>query len=230
MSFLLLMYLAALPQKEVLTYDVWLGPLYAGEMKLSFIETYFDGIPCWRFRSVLRTTNGAALLFSLNDTIYSYVSRDDFRTLYFEKRMHETNYDTVIKVRYDWGNNLIRYEDGSTYSLEQGTLDIVSIYYYLRLYPLSVGDEREIILHVDRKTDKSLVKAVSETAVRSQASSGGSYWCTKLVPEVKGKGSFGTGGNMIFYMTADEQRIPALIRTMMNLGAITARLKSVWKE
>lgn len=230
MKLALFFYLSVLPHKEVLTYDVWLGPLYAGEMTLSVIETEFETTPCYRFRSVLRTTDGAAMLFSLNDTIYSYVSKDEFRTLYFEKRMHETNYDTLIKVRYDWQNGLIRYEDGSTFPLEQGTLDIVSIYYYFRLYPLNAGEGREVILHVDRKTDKSLVKAVSETAVRSQASPEGSFRCTKLVPEVKGKGSFGTGGNMIFYMTADEQRMPALIRTMMNLGAITARLKWVWKE
>ncbi|MCK4231582.1 DUF3108 domain-containing protein, partial [candidate division WOR-3 bacterium] len=153
MKVLLLLYLAALPQKEVLTYDVNLGPLYAGEMKLSFIETEFEGQHCYRFRSVLSSLESLAWLFTLNDTIYSYVTRDSFKVLYFEKRMHETNYDTVIRVRFDWEGQRICYEDGSSYPLLPGTLDIVSIYYYFRLNPLAVDEERDVVLHADRMTE-----------------------------------------------------------------------------
>jgi len=225
-----LLYLAALPQKEVLTYDVNLGPLYAGEMKLSFIETEFEGQHCYRFRSVLTSLEGLSWLFTLNDTIYSYVTRDSFKVLYFEKRMHETNYDTVIRVRFDWETNRILYEDGSSYPLLPGTLDIVSIYYYFRLNPLAVGEERDVVLHADRMTERASVQAVKEVAVRSQASPTGSFVCTKLVPDVRGKGSFGSGGNLIFYLTNDENLYPALIRTVMTIGSISARLKWIWFE
>lgn len=227
---MLLLYLAALPQKEVLTYDVNLGPLYAGEMKLSFIETEFEGQHCYRFRSVLSSLESLAWLFTLNDTIYSYVTRDSFKVLYFEKRMHETNYDTVIRVRFDWEGQRICYEDGSSYPLLPGTLDIVSIYYYFRLNPLAVNEERDVVLHADRMTERATVQAVKEVAVRSQASPTGSFTCTKLVPDVRGRGSFGSGGNLIFYLTNDENLYPALIRTLMTIGSISARLKWIWQE
>jgi len=230
MKVLLLLYLAALPQKEVLTYDVNLGPLYAGEMKLSFIETEFEGQHCYRFRSVLSSLESLAWLFTLNDTIYSYVTRDSFKVLYFEKRMHETNYDTVIRVRFDWEGQRICYEDGSSYPLLPGTLDIVSIYYYFRLNPLAVDEERDVVLHADRMTERATVQAVKEVAVRSQASPTGSFTCTKLVPDVRGRGSFGSGGNLIFYLTNDENLYPALIKTVMTIGSINARLKWVWSE
>jgi hypothetical protein len=230
MKVLLLLYLAALPQKEVLTYDVNLGPLYAGEMKLSFIETEFEGQHCYRFRSVLSSLESLAWLFTLNDTIYSYVTRDSFKVLYFEKRMHETNYDTVIRVRFDWEGQRICYEDGSSYPLLPGTLDIVSIYYYFRLNPLAVDEERDVVLHADRMTERATVQAVKEVAVRSQASPTGSFTCTKLVPDVRGRGSFGSGGNLIFYLTNDENLYPALIRTVMTIGSISARLKWIWQE
>ncbi len=227
---MLLLYLAALPQKEVLTYDVNLGPLYAGEMKLSFIETEFEGQHCYRFRSVLSSLESLAWLFTLNDTIYSYVTRDSFKVLYFEKRMHETNYDTVIRVRFDWEGQRICYEDGSSYPLLPGTLDIVSIYYYFRLNPLAVNEERDVVLHADRMTERATVQAVKKVAVRSQASPTGSFTCTKLVPDVRGRGSFGSGGNLIFYLTNDENLYPALIRTLMTIGSISARLKWIWQE
>ena len=230
MKVLLLLYLAALPQKEVLTYDVNLGPLYAGEMKLSFIETEFEGQHCYRFRSVLSSLESLAWLFTLNDTIYSYVTRDSFKVLYFEKRMHETNYDTVIRVRFDWEGQRICYEDGSSYPLLPGTLDIVSIYYYFRLNPLAVDEERDVVLHADRMTERATVQAVKEVVVRSKASPSGSFSCTKLVPDVRGKGSFGSGGNLIFYLTNDENLYPALIRTLMTVGSISARLKWIWQE
>jgi len=227
---LIFLYLAALPQKEVLAYDVNLGPIYAGEMKLSCVQTEFEGQPCYRFRSVLNSLESLAWLFTINDTIYSYVSRDDFRTLYFEKRMHETNYDTLIKVRYDWEAGLIRYEDGTTYPLSDGTLDILSIYYYFRLNPLKMGESRAVVLHADRMTDRAVVQVAKEVWVRSSASPQGRFWCTKLVPDVAGKGSFGPGGGLLFYLTKDEHRLPALIKTVMTVGSITARLKWIWQE
>lgn len=230
MKILLALYLASLPTKEVLTYDVHLGPLYAGEMKLSFIETEFEGQLCYRFRSVLTSLESLSWLFTLNDTIYSYVTREGFKVLYTEKRMHETNYDTTIRVRFDWETNRILYEDGSSYPLLPGTLDIVSIYYYFRLNPLKVGEERDVVLHADRMTEQATVQAVKEVAVRSQASPTGSFVCTKLVPDVSGKGSFGSGGNLIFYLTNDENLYPALIRTVMTIGSINARLKWIWRE
>ncbi len=230
MKILLFLYLAALPHKEVLTYDVHLGPLYAGEMKLSFSQTEFEGQPCYRFRSVLTSLESLSWLFVLNDTIYSYVTRDSFKVLYVEKRMHETNYDTIIRVRYDWETNRILYEDDSSYPLLPGTLDIVSIYYFFRLNPLAVGEERDVVLHADRVTETATVQAVKEVWVRSQASPQGRFWTTKLVPDVSGKGSFGSGGNLIFYLTNDDHLYPALIRTVMTIGSINARLKWVWRE
>ena len=230
MKLLLLLYVAALPTKEVLTYDVHLGPIYAGQMELFMNETTFEGQPCYSLRSVLTSLEGLSWLFSINDTIYSYVTRDSFKVLYFEKRMHETNYDTVIRVRFDWETNRICYEDGSSYPLLPGTLDVVSIYYYFRLNSLAVGEERDVVLHADRITEQATVKAVKEVAVRSQASPTGSFVCAKLVPDVRGKGSFGSGGNLIFYLTNDENLYPALIRTVMTIGSITARLKWVWSE
>lgn len=230
MKLLLLLYVAALPTKEVLTYDVHLGPIYAGQMELFFYETTFEGQPCYSLRSVLNSLESLAWLFTINDTIYSYVTRDSFKVLYFEKRMHETNYDTVIRVRFDWEGQRICYEDGSSYPLLPGTLDVVSIYYYFRLNSLAVGEEREVVLHADRMTERATVQAVKEVAVRSQASPTGSFVCTKLVPDVRGKGSFGSGGNLIFYLTNDENLYPALIKTVMTIGSITARLKWVWSE
>ncbi|TET23755.1 MAG: DUF3108 domain-containing protein, partial [Candidatus Stahlbacteria bacterium] len=193
-------------------------------------EATFEVQPCYSLRSVLNALESLAWLFTINDTIYSYVTRDSFKVLYFEKRMHETNYDTVIRVRFDWEGQRICYEDGSSYPLLPGTLDVVSIYYFFRLNPLAVDEERDVVLHADRMTERATVQAVKEVAVRSQASPTGSFTCTKLVPDVRGRGSFGSGGNLIFYLTNDENLYPALIRTVMTVGSITARLKWVWSE
>lgn len=230
MKILFFLYLAILPQREVLVYDVWLGPIYAGTMKLSMLETEFAGEEVYQFRSTLNSLSEMNWLFTLNDTLYSYVRKADFKVMYFEKRIHETNYDTTIGVTYDWEDKVVRYEDGTTYPLAEGTLDLVSIYYYFRLNPLQVGEEREVIVHADRQTDRATVRAVKETWVHSQASPDARYWCTKLVPNVAGKGSFGSGGNLIFYLTQDQYHMPALIKTTMGLGSITARLRWKWRS
>lgn len=228
MRLFLFFFLAALPAKESLTYDVHLGPLHAGEMELFAEEVEFEGKPCYRFRSVLSSLEGLSWLFTLNDTLYSYVTKDSFKVLYFEKHMHETNYDTLIKVRYDWDKGAIIYGDGSEYPLAPGTLDIVSIYYFFRLNPLKQGEQRRVILHADRVTETAVVTAEKETKVRSQAAEDGSFTCTRLVPEVEDKEGFGPQGNLIIYVSKDQNLYPVLIQTRMRLGSITARLKWIW--
>ncbi|MBN2379828.1 DUF3108 domain-containing protein [candidate division WOR-3 bacterium] len=230
MKILLLFLLSALPSKEVLAYDVYMGPIHAGTMKLIVTESTYDGKPCYRFRSILNSFESASWLFTLNDTLISYVSKDSFKVLYFEKRMHETNYDTLIKVHYDWQGGRILYEDGASYPLMPGTLDIVSIYYYFRLNPLKVGEETQAILHADRITEQATVKAIKEVAVRTTSSPTGSLMCTKYVPDVEGKGSFGSGGNLLFYLSNDDSHRPTLIKTVMTLGSLSARLKWSWSE
>jgi len=230
MKIFLFLMLSMLPSKEVLAYDVHLGPIHAGTMKLIVTESIFDGKPCYRFRSILNTLESVNWLFTLNDTLISYVTKDSFKVLYFEKRMHETNYDTLIKVRYDWEGGRILYQDGTSYPLLPGTLDIVSIYYYFRLNPLEVGDETQAVLHADRITEQATVKAVKEVAVRTSSSHTGSLKCIKYVPDVEGKGSFGSGGNLLFYLSSDDSHRPVLIKTVMTLGSLTARLKWTWSE
>ncbi|MBD3286591.1 DUF3108 domain-containing protein [candidate division WOR-3 bacterium] len=230
MKILLLLLLSALPSKEVLAYDVHLGPIHAGTMKLILTETTYQDQPCYRFRSILNSLESMDWLFTLNDTLISYVTKDSFKVLYFEKRMHETNYDTIIRVRFDWEGDRIIYEDGASFPLPPGTLDVVSIYYYFRLNPLDVGEETLAVLHADRITEQATVRAVKEVAVRTSSSSTGSLMCTKYVPDVEGKGSFGSGGNLLFYLSNDSYHRPALIKTVMTLGSLTARLKWAWSE
>lgn len=227
---LIFLALSALPSKEVLNYDVYLGPIYAGNMRLTLLETEFEGRPCYRLRSVLNSVESLSWLFNLNDTLYSYVTRDSFKVLYTEKRIHETGYDTVVRVDYDWEAGLIRYEDDSTYELKPGTLDLVSIYYYFRINPLGAGDSTRVILHADGKTEEALVRAVRETRVRSQASQEGSFLCTMLTSEVAGKASFGSGGQLAFYLSNDSLQMPVLIKTLMKFGSIDARLGWDWRR
>ncbi|TET21637.1 MAG: hypothetical protein E3J71_08900, partial [Candidatus Stahlbacteria bacterium] len=68
MKLLLLLYVAALPTKEVLTYDVHLGPIYAGQMELFFYEATFEVQPCYSLRSVLNSLERLAWLFTISDT------------------------------------------------------------------------------------------------------------------------------------------------------------------
>jgi len=112
--------------------------------------------------------------------------------------------------------------------IEDGTHDLTSGMYYLRMQPMSVGKQIEITV-----SDSGLVYTVPVyvTAREQQKSIFGKVWCWRVEPVV-----FGTGrlieqkGSMIIWFTDDDRRIPVRSRLSTEVGKVDIKLKSVTKN
>lgn len=111
--------------------------------------------------------------------------------------------------------------------IEDGTHDLTSGMYYLRMQPMSVGKQIEITV-----SDSGLVYKVPVyvTAREQQKSILGKVWCWRVEPVV-----FGTGrlieqkGSMIIWFTDDERRLPVRSRLNTEVGKVDIKLRSVSK-
>lgn len=112
--------------------------------------------------------------------------------------------------------------------IEEGTHDLTSGLYYLRMQPMSVGKQIEI-----KVSDSGLVYTVPVyvTAREQQKSIFGKVWCWRVEPVV-----FGTGrlieqkGSMIIWFTDDERRLPIRSRLNTEVGKVDIKLKSISKN
>lgn len=79
-----------------LRYGMYLGPIKAGEAQLITRNVTYDGKEAVRMDLIARTTSAVEKIFSLNDTITTFMKADDMTSMYFSKHCFEGD-DIVLE-------------------------------------------------------------------------------------------------------------------------------------
>ncbi|MBN2465059.1 DUF3108 domain-containing protein [candidate division WOR-3 bacterium] len=206
---------------ERLDYSVRYGPVSIGTLTLRTLEPETVGsAECWHFRADMELTRSFSWLFWADYRLETWCRVSDMSTLRSYKRTREPRYRAEWTASYDPEQATVSYSDGQVCSMELGSRDLLSTWYYFRALPLLAGDTVRTPLHVDRRNYR-LVAAVQETRpVRTPA---GVFDCVAIVPDAGGPLS-------TVYLTDDELRIPVSIRTRVGGLVVTAVLRSVSRE
>lgn len=130
-------------KNEVLSYGLYIGPVKAGEARLTTKKTAWKGQDAVMMQLVARTTKAAEKIFSLNDTLTTYVRPADAAPIHFQKHCIEED-DIVFEnddfTRLDdgtWQGRLSKtYKDGhvkaKTVSSKSPIYDMISVVAYAR--------------------------------------------------------------------------------------------------
>ena len=76
-------------KNETLKYALYIGPIKAGEASFVTKNTTFEGQKVVRMDLIARTTSAAEKIFSMNDTLTTYLDADNVRPVYFRKSCNE---------------------------------------------------------------------------------------------------------------------------------------------
>lgn len=206
---------------ERLDYGLHYGPVSIGTLALETLAPdTVGGVECRHFRADLELTRSFSWLFWANYRLETWCRIPDMVTLRSYKRTREPRYRAEWTADYDTARSLVRYSDGKTVSIEPGTRDLLSTWYYFRTLPLAVGDTVRTALHVDKR-NYHLVAVVR--AAKDVATPAGIFDCLAVVPSAGGP--LGT-----VYLTDDADRIPAAIRTRVGGLVVSASLRSISRE
>lgn len=130
-------------KNEVLDYGLYIGPVKAGEARLTTKKTAWKGQDAVMMQLVARTTKAAEKIFSLNDTLTTYVRPADAAPIHFQKHCIEED-DIVFEnddfTRLDdgtWQGKLSKtYKDGhvkaKTVNSKSPIYDMISVVAYAR--------------------------------------------------------------------------------------------------
>lgn len=210
---------------EQLAYAVKYGPLTAGTLTLSVAGTVPLGPDtAYHFVCELKSNPSYRFLFSVDDRLDSFARTRDLVTLRTEKRVHEGAYRQILGADFDYGRGIVSYSDRSQYPLLPDSRDLLTLWYYFRTLPVKVGDDFDVQSHTDKKNYSFTVKVADTERVVSPA---GSFRCYVLKPDVRSKGIFGKGGELIVYLSADAKKLPVVIKSKMFLGYLNAVLCSI---
>ena len=224
-------------KNETLKYALYIGPIKAGEASFVTRNTTFEGQKVVRMDLIARTTSAAEKIFSMNDTLTTYLDADNVRPVYFRKSCNEGGDIYTETARYTYASDGTcraqmrkNYMDGrvkeKTQNSRTAVYDMVSVMGYARAMNTSGMTEGK---HIDFKLvdaaeilDECLVYQGRETVKLS----GKKYNCLvfKLVEPYWEKGKTKFKDILTIYITDDNARKIVQMDIKFKVGSAKARI------
>ena len=224
-------------KNETLKYALYIGPIKAGEASFITRNTTFEGRKVVRMDLVARTTSAAEKLFSMNDTLTTYLDADIVRPIYFRKSCNEGGDVYTEWARFTYAQDGTcaahmrkNYMDGrvkeKTQNSRTAVYDMVSVMGYARAMNTSGLTEGK---HIDFKLvdaaeilDECLIYQGRETVKLS----GKKYNCLvfKLVEPYWEKGKTKFKDILTIYITDDNARKIVQMDIKFKVGSAKAKL------
>ncbi|MFH0911436.1 MAG: DUF3108 domain-containing protein [Planctomycetota bacterium] len=221
---------------ERLTYAVkWKG-MAAGEAVLSVNrKTTVDGRPAYYLSLETESNDFLGTFYKVQDKVRSYVDAETGHSLLFIRDIQEGGYRANDFLQFDYDKNLQYYRTIKTASdtarasektprpIPGPLQDPLSVLYYLRHTPLSVGMAREILVGSRKRTGILRVEVLREERVDLPDLGGFDALVVKLA---NGGAAQGTYDPAVFNAKGEiqvwaekETNIPLLIRVGLPIGS-----------
>jgi hypothetical protein len=187
-----------------------------------------QGEPAFHFVFRARTYPALDILYPVDGTIGGYTDLALTHSFRLEKDMREGWTRRAYRVDFDWGRRVADYiKRGKTrrrVPLPDGTLDMLSILYYVRSLPLRSGMTVTRPLNSGKKIHLAEALVVRQETIMV----GGRSWPSFLIePDVrKAGGIFKKSKNprFLLWISADERKIPLKIVSKVWVGAFFVEL------
>lgn len=211
---------------ERIEFSVGWGLINAGTSTLAVKDTVrVDGALCWQIESRARSNEFLSALYPVDDRVVTLMDIEGLFSRGLSKRLREGSYkkDHEYRIQPERGW-IVKYSKGEpTDSLRvtRHVQDVLSAFYWVRTQPLEVGRVIEMEAVDNLKTYSLAVKVLKRESVKLKS---GRYDCFKIQPVLLGEGLFKASGEVFIWMTADEQRIPVMMKSRIFIGSISARM------
>ena len=225
---------------EELTYDLYfkygLINSKAGESTISVQNTTYKGGFVYKMTTIAISSGFASKMFSLNDTITSYMSYD-IVPLYFDKKAHEGGDFTDETLTYSYADDKVtavanRVKNGDhkfneRLESKKCLYDMQSVVFYARTLDfanMKDGDVAQINFVSGKKMRAMDIKL--DGTVNMKANNKKKYYCYKLILNINDPAFDDKSEAMTVYLSKDENRIPIRIDSQLKVGSTRAILRN----
>jgi hypothetical protein len=205
---------------EIIDYDLYLGFLKVGSLKLACKKTFYQNIEVYQFSCYLNSSPHS--LFPIADTIISYATFD-FKTLFSYKSINEKNFKDKDSIYFDYQNNKIVYDDKTFFPLINDIKDILTFWFYIRKIIAGKEMVNNCFLHYNKKNYEVMIEKKKRIFVNTKI---GSFYAWELMPRTRPKAKI-LGS---IYIQEGENYLPLIIKTNFLGGLLKAVIKSYEKR
>ncbi len=210
--------------------------------ELMFFDIYWMGIYVGKASFEAKNELGNITIVSKVDSapvISSLYKVDDYAKSYivngmpvsFKIKQHEGRYRSNKETIFDINNKKIIYfnhlkgEKYEHHAVAQPLWDVISGFYYIRTFPFEVGKTLYINIFDSNKFYNAEVKVIGKEKIKVSDN-----WKTDTIiikPILQSDGLFKRKGDILIWLTDDENRIPVKVETAVSIGKVTAKINSI---
>ena len=173
------------------------------------------------------TNDVLSAFYPIHDAAHSYLDVDTLQPLRFEKHQREGGYraDEVVTFHHETATATYRsLLNGSVkeISLPAEFQDLVSALYWFRAQPLQPHQTISVNIYTDEKIFQTDI--LVKPPVLLELLKRGTFPCLVVEPKASFKGLLVKRGRIWAYLTADEDRLPLLVKVTTPWGPMSVVL------
>lgn len=189
-------------------------PLYRGNKR-----------PCYDIMFSVESLKSLAFLYRIKNWYRSVIDVEGIFPWEFEQHNRENDYKRDFKAIFNHAKHLVIVGDTS-YTIPPMVHDLVSAFYYVRT--MNIGSMRkDSVFYLqnfyDDQTYSLGVKILGKQVVNVEA---GKFKCILVEPLVVKGGLFKSEGNIIIWLSDDENKMPIKVSAKIPIGYVSAELTS----
>jgi hypothetical protein len=208
---------------EQLRFSVQWKFIHAGTAWLEVPETVdWKGRPAYRLVARAESNGFVSTFYKVRNRIESTWDRSGRFSWHYLERRREGGYRTFSDIQFDYDSLQARYTDGRRFPIPDHCQDALSAFYYTRTQPLPIGGSIVFDYHASRRSLPLEVRILGRERVKVPA---GTFDCVVIEPVLKAGGIFKKKGRLLIWLTADDRRIPVLMRSKVTIGSVDVILQ-----
>ena len=208
---------------EVLRFTVQYGPIHAGS---AWLEVHGpgpgDGSTVATLVARAESNSFFSLTYRVRNRIESSWDMRERRSLRYREDRHEGGFKAKSEIVFNQDLGEARYSDGRVFPIPPDVQDALSSFYYTRTQALPIGGSVLFDYHASGRSQPLEVKIIGRDRVHVPA---GTFDCVVVEPILHAGGIFKNNGRLQIWLTADQRRMPVLMRSKVAIGSISVVLQ-----
>lgn len=210
---------------EYLKYRVSYGTMDAGEVIMMVKSTTVrgGGRELIHLEGTGKTLGGFNSFYKVIDKYESYMDKKSLMPWYFYRRVNEGGYKINQDYTFFQDRNTVS-NGKKSFNVPAGIQDMISSFYYARTMNFSnmkAGKVFQFKCFMDDEIWPLKIKYVGDEIIKIKS---GKYKCHKFVPVVQTGRVFKSEKDLNFWITADANKIPILVKAKIPVGYVKLHL------
>ncbi|MFA7287940.1 MAG: DUF3108 domain-containing protein [Melioribacteraceae bacterium] len=209
---------------EKLTFEVKYGFVTAGIAEMAIPRmTKLSGRDVYNITFTVNSVSGFDPLYKVRDRYETYLDKEGLFPWRFEQHIREGGFSRDFSAYFDHRKGKAKTSEG-TYDIPLYVNDIVSAFYLARTFDFDKMKRGEVFKLQNFYKDKVYPLDVVYKGKEKIEVAAGTFNCIIVEPLIVEGGLFKSEGNILVWLSDDENRIPVKVQTKILIGSIDAEL------